>query len=274
MVETVLELYRFSIVLVNIGRDRLTMSRSKYSNPRIIQMHKPFHSLIVVSFLLGTLILGGCDSPNKQQSANPPAPPAPTNPAPTTPDTTSTQFPGLPRLNGKATVVMTVNGNKKISIELDGVNAPISAGNFVDLVQQKFYDGLTFHRVVKNFVVQGGDPKGNGTGGYIPRGASAERRIPLEIKPTGATSPTYSQPINGTAQLEHKRGAIAMARSQSPDSASSQFYFTLEDVPYLNGNYAVFGQVTKESLAVIDTIKIGDKITSAQVTQGIENLKK
>lgn len=233
-------------------------------------MHKPFHSLIVISFLLGTLILGGCDSPNKNQAANPPAPPAPTNPAPT--DTTSTQFPGLPSLNGKATVVMTVKG-RQISIELDGTNAPISAGNFVDLVQKKFYDGLTFHRVVKNFVVQGGDPKGNGTGGYIPPGSSTERRIPLEIKPVGATAPTYSQPINGSPQLEHKRGAIAMARSQSPDSASSQFYFTLEDVPYLNGNYAVFGKIT-QGLDVIDSIKQGDKITSAQVTQGIENLKK
>ncbi len=269
MLEIVVELYRFSTVLFNIGRDRLTMGRSKHSNPRITTMHKPFHSLVVVSFLLGTLILGGCDSPNKQQTSNPPAP---TSPAPTTPDTTSTQFPGLPRLNGKATVVMTVNG-KKVSIEVDGTNAPISAGNFVDLVQQRFYDGLTFHRVVKNFVVQGGDPRGNGQGGYIPSGSSAERRIPLEIKATGAASPTYSQPINGTAQLEHKRGAIAMARSSSPDSASSQFYFTLEDVPYLNGNYAVFGRIT-QGVEVIDTIKQGDKITSAQVTQGIENLKK
>jgi peptidyl-prolyl cis-trans isomerase B (cyclophilin B) len=236
-------------------------------------MHKPFQSLIVVTFLLGTLMLGGCDSPNKQQTANPTNPSTTTTPpAPTSPDPSSSQFPGLPRLNGKATVVMTVNG-KQISIELDGTNAPISAGNFVDLVQQKFYDGLVFHRVVKNFVVQGGDPKGNGTGGYIPKGSTAERRIPLEIKPSGGTTITYSQPINGAPQLEHKRGAIAMARSQAPDSASSQFYFTLEDVPYLNGNYAVFGKIN-QGLDVIDTIKQGDKITSAKVTQGIENLKK
>jgi peptidyl-prolyl cis-trans isomerase B (cyclophilin B) len=238
-------------------------------------MHKPFQSLIVVTFLLGTLILGGCDSPNKQQASNPTTPPAstPSTPTtPTTPDTTSSEFPGLPRLNGKATVVMTVKG-KQISIELDGTNAPISAGNFVDLVQKKFYDGLTFHRVVKNFVVQGGDPKGNGSGGYIPQGSTSERRIPLEIKPSGASSPTYSQPISGAPQLEHKRGAIAMARSGQPDSASSQFYFTLEDVPYLNGNYAVFGKIT-QGVEVIDTIAQGDKITSAKVTQGIENLKK
>jgi peptidyl-prolyl cis-trans isomerase B (cyclophilin B) len=236
-------------------------------------MHKPFQSLIVVTFLLGTLILGGCDSPNKQQTSNPTTPPASTPSTPPAPtDTTSSEFPGLPRLNGKATVVMTVKG-KQISIELDGTNAPISAGNFVDLVQKKFYDGLTFHRVVKNFVVQGGDPKGNGTGGYIPQGSTAERRIPLEIKPSGASTPTYSQPISGAPQLEHKRGAIAMARSQAPDSASSQFYFTLEDVPYLNGNYAVFGRIT-QGIEAIDTIAQGDKITSAKVTQGIENLKK
>jgi peptidyl-prolyl cis-trans isomerase B (cyclophilin B) len=236
-------------------------------------MHKPFQSLIVVTFLLGTLILGGCDSPNKQQTSNPTTPPASTPSTPPAPtDTTSSEFPGLPRLNGKATVVMTVKG-KQISIELDGTNAPISAGNFVDLVQKKFYDGLTFHRVVKNFVVQGGDPKGNGTGGYIPQGSTAERRIPLEIKPSGASTPTYSQPISGAPQLEHKRGAIAMARSQAPDSASSQFYFTLEDVPYLNGNYAVFGRIT-QGIEAIDTIAQGDKITSAKVTQCIENLKK
>lgn len=236
-------------------------------------MQKPFHSLIVVSFLLGTLMLGGCDSPNRQQASTPTTPPAPTSPSTTTPDPTSTQFPGLPRLNGKATVAIAVNG-KQITIELDGTNAPITSGNFVDLVQQRFYDGLTFHRVVKNFVVQGGDPKGNGTGGYIPRGSSSERRIPLEIKTTSATSPTYSATLNGDRpQLTHKRGAIAMARSGMPDSASSQFYFALEDLPVLDGNYAVFGKIT-QGIEVIDSIKQGDKITSARVTQGIENLKK
>jgi peptidyl-prolyl cis-trans isomerase B (cyclophilin B) len=235
-------------------------------------MQKPFQRLIVVSCLLGALILGGCDSPNKQQAATSPStPPAPTgNPVPT-----SNQFPGLPRLNGKATVVMTVKG-KQITIELDGNNAPISAGNFVDLVQRKFYDGLTFHRVVRQpqpFVVQGGDPKGNGSGGYIPAGTSAERRIPLEIKPKGATAPVYGQTITDVPELQHKRGTIAMARSQAPDSASSQFYFTLADIAFLDGNYAVFGKIT-QGLELIDTIQQGDKITSAKVTQGIENLKK
>jgi peptidyl-prolyl cis-trans isomerase B (cyclophilin B) len=234
-------------------------------------MQKPFQRLIVVSCLLGALILGGCDSPNKQQAATPSTPPAPTS----SPETTSSQFPGLPRLNGKATVVMTVKG-KQITIELDGNNAPISAGNFVDLVGRKFYDGLTFHRVVRQpqpFVVQGGDPKGDGSGGYVPAGSTTERRIPLEIKPNGAAAPVYSQTITDLPQLQHKRGTIAMARSQSPDSASSQFYFTLADIAFLDGNYAVFGKIT-QGLEVIDTIQKGDKITSAKVTQGIENLKK
>jgi peptidyl-prolyl cis-trans isomerase B (cyclophilin B) len=236
-------------------------------------MQKPFQRLIVVSCLLGALILGGCDSPNKQQAATSPStPPATTG----SPDSTSDRFPGLPRLNGKATVVMTVKGNKQITIELDGNNAPISAGNFVDLVQKGFYNGLTFHRVERQpqpFVVQGGDPKGDGTGGYIPAGTSSERRIPLEIKPKGSTAPVYGQTITDMPELQHKRGTIAMARSQSPDSASSQFYFTLADIAFLDGNYAVFGKIT-QGLDIIDTIQKGDKIISAKVTKGIENLKK
>ncbi len=124
------------------------------------------------------------------------------------------------------------------------------------------------------FVVQGGDPNGDGTGGYIPAGSSSERRIPLEIKPSGNSSQiVYSQKISDTPILQHKRGAIAMARSGAPDSASSQFYFLLTDVPYLDGSYAVFGKITK-GLDIIDTISNGDKIISAKVTQGIENLKK
>jgi peptidyl-prolyl cis-trans isomerase B (cyclophilin B) len=234
-------------------------------------MQIPFQRLILASFLMGALVLGGCDSPKKSQLSATPA--ASTSSTPAT--NTSTQFPGLPRLDGMATVVMTVNG-KQITIELDGNNAPLSAGNFVDLVQQGFYNGLTFHRVVREpqpFVVQGGDPKGNGTGGYIPSGSSSERQIPLEIKSQGATAPTYSKPITDKPILQHSRGAIAMARSQSPDSASSQFYFTLADIPFLDGNYAVFGKIT-QGIEVIDTIKQGDKITSAKVTKGADKLKK
>jgi peptidyl-prolyl cis-trans isomerase B (cyclophilin B) len=194
-------------------------------------------------------------------------------------------FPGmkdLPRLEGKATVVMTVKGSP-ITIEVDGTNAPITAGNFVDLVQRGVYDGLVFHRVVRQpqpFVVQGGDPKSKdpkqqqswGTGGFIDPVTNKERYIPLEIKPKGGKDPIYGQTITQPPELTHKMGALAMARSQNPDSASSQFYFALADLSFLDGNYAVFGNVT-EGMEVVNKIQQGEKIDSAKVTKGAENLK-
>jgi peptidyl-prolyl cis-trans isomerase B (cyclophilin B) len=183
------------------------------------------------------------------------------------------QFANLPRLTGKATVVMTVKG-KPITIEVDGTHAPITAGNFIELVQKGFYNNLTFHRVEPAFVVQGGDPRGNGTGGYVPKGQTQERRIPLEIKVKNASAPTYSQDFDVTQppELAHKRGAIAMARSPMLDSASSQFYITLAQQDFLDGKYAVFGRVLS-GMEVVDTIKVGDKISSAKVTKGAEGLK-
>ncbi|BAY83718.1 peptidyl-prolyl cis-trans isomerase cyclophilin type peptidyl-prolyl cis-trans isomerase [Calothrix parasitica NIES-267] len=183
----------------------------------------------------------------------------------------------LPRLEGEATVVMTINGSP-VTVELDGKNAPVTSGNFVDLVQKGFYDGLTFHRVIKDpqpFVAQGGDPKGNGTGGYIANGK--ERNIPLEIKPEGDEPIVYGKTfkranIRKQPELQHKAGAIAMARSQNPDSASSQFYFALADLAFLDGDYAVFGKIT-EGMDVVNKIKQGDKIENAKVTKGAENLK-
>jgi len=194
----------------------------------------------------------------------------------------------LPKLNGKATVVMTVNASP-ITIEVDGINAPITAGNFVDLVQKGVYDGLAFHRVVREpqpFVVQGGDPQSKdrdvplnnlGTGGFIDPKTSRERYIPLEIKPQEATAPVYSKTLEnaGIQQqpvLSHTRGAVAMARSQPPDSASSQFYFALTDLSFLNGNYAVFGYVTQGMKEVVDQIEAGDRIESARIVEGLENL--
>ncbi|KAF3885281.1 MULTISPECIES: peptidylprolyl isomerase [Nostocales] len=194
----------------------------------------------------------------------------------------------LPRLEGKATVVMTVNGSP-ITIELDGTNAPITAGNFVDLVQKGVYDGLVFHRVVRQpqpFVVQGGDPQSKdpkvpanrlGTGGFVDPKTGKERRIPLEIKPQGAEEPVYSKTlemarVNKPPVLQHKLGAVAMARSQMPDSASSQFYFALDNLSFLDGSYAVFGYVTN-GMDVVNKIQQGDRIDSAKVTQGAENFK-
>ncbi|APB34112.1 peptidyl-prolyl cis-trans isomerase cyclophilin type [Gloeomargarita lithophora Alchichica-D10] len=185
---------------------------------------------------------------------------------------------GYPCLNGTATVDLVVNG-QAITLEVNGVDAPVTAGNFVDLVQRGFYNNLTFHRVVREpqpFVVQGGDPKGNGTGGFIDPQTKRERVIPLEIKPADGKQAVYGrtfpeQNIRQAPQLKHNRGALAMARSQNPNSASSQFYITLAETSFLDGNYAVFGYVTK-GMETVDKIKQGDRITSATVTKGLENL--
>jgi peptidyl-prolyl cis-trans isomerase B (cyclophilin B) len=193
------------------------------------------------------------------------------------------QFPGLPTLSSKAIVQLTVKG-QAIKIELDGENAPISAGNFVDLIKKDFYNGLVFHRVVREpspFVVQGGDPAGKdpnvpvsqlGTGGYIDPATNQERRIPLEIKASDG-SPLYGGTFSMVPQfqgkspkLKHTRGAVAMARSQNPNSGSSQFYITLADVSFLDGEYAVFGYV-KEGMEVVDKIQQGDRIESIRIVQ-------
>lgn len=192
------------------------------------------------------------------------------------------------QLKGKATVQMVVNGSP-ITIEVDGDAAPVTAGNFIDLVQRGVYDGLVFHRVVREpqpFVVQGGDPQSKnpgvppeqlGTGSFIDPATSQPRYIPLEIRPQGEAAPVYHQTfdaagITAKPKLRHIRGAVAMARSAVPDSASSQFYFTLADLAFLDGNYAVFGYVT-EGMDVVDKIKQGDRIESAKVIKGGETLQ-
>lgn len=187
----------------------------------------------------------------------------------------------LPQLEGMAKIEMQVNGSP-ITIEINGTDAPLTAGNFVDLVSQGVYDGLVFHRVVPDFVAQGGDPQGKdpnftgtlGTGGFMDPETGIERRIPLEIKLKGQDKPTYSQAKLGSGvTLKHDRGVIAMARSTMPDSASSQFYITLKDVYFLDGDYAVFGKVL-EGMDVVDSIKQGDRIETVKVIEGSENLKK
>lgn len=182
-------------------------------------------------------------------------------------------------LPGKATVVQVING-QPVTIEVDGTNAPITAGNFVDLVERGVYDGVMFHRVVRQpdpFVVQGGDPRSKdttipasalGTGNFIDPDTNQARFIPLEIKPQGAAQPVYNQVVTQTPQLKHTVGAVAMARSAALGSASSQFYFALRDLPFLDGNYAVFGYVT-QGFSTVDAVQQGDRISSAKVVQGI-----
>ncbi|ARV57734.1 peptidylprolyl isomerase [Nostocales cyanobacterium HT-58-2] len=263
---------------------------------------------LVTLIIVGALILGGCSTRQVDSNSSPTsiATEASTNSttqtttnaantaateAASVAESTKESIPGmkdLPRLEGKATVVMTVKGSP-IIIEVDGTNAPITAGNFVDLVQKGVYDGLVFHRVVRQpqpFVVQGGDPQSKdpkvpasrlGTGSYTDPRTGKIRYVPLEIKPQGSEQPIYSKTlemagINQPPVLQHKLGAVAMARSQMPDSASSQFYFALADLGFLDGNYAVFGYVT-DGMNVVDKIQQGDRIDSARVIKGSENLK-
>ena len=245
------------------------------------------HRCLLLVVAIAGLTLGGCDTQQASSLSSTTPSESVSSSVPVTQATTAT-FNDLPKLQGKATVVMTVN-DQPITIEVDGTKAPISAGNFVDLVQRGVYNRLAFHRVVRQpqpFVVQGGDPQSKdpkvpveqlGTGGFTDPATKAERYIPLEITPSGAATPIYSQTlktagISESPSLQHKRGAVAMARSQSPDSASSQFYFTLADLGFLDGDYAVFGYVT-DGMKVVDKIQQGDRIQSAKVTKGIENLK-
>ena len=122
-----------------------------------------------------------------------------------------------------------------ITVELDGAAAPETVENFVRLAEDGFYDGLTFHRIMAGFMMQGGDPNGNGTGG-------SDQTITGEFAANGIEN-----------NLSHTRGAISMARAQAYNSASSQFFIVHEDSTFLDGNYAAFGYVT-EGMEVVDNI--------------------
>lgn len=141
--------------------------------------------------------------------------------------------------------IVILNTNKgEIKIEVFQSEAPITSGNFLDLVNRGFYNGLSFHRYEPGFVIQGGDPKGNGTGGFIDPDTKRERTIKLEVKPN----------------LKHDVGMVAMARSNDPDSASCQFYITLAPAHFLDMKYAVFGKVVS-GLDVVQQLRQGDKMT-------------
>lgn len=237
-------------------------------------------------FLLLALLIG-CGQQTPDAPPQEPSRQVPENLEAITSQTSNINLETLPRLQGNATVVMMIKG-QPITIEVDGNHAPITAGNFVDLVDQGVYNGLMFHRVIHEpepFVAQGGDPVSAdpdvavdvlGAGSYLDPKTQRPRYIPLEIQPEGSDEPLYNRTllsanIQKPPVLTHKRGAIAMARSQLPDSASAQFYFALSDLSLLDGDYAVFGYVT-EGLAVMDQIQQGDRIDSAVVTAGIDNL--
>lgn len=143
-------------------------------------------------------------------------------------------------------VEMNITDYGKIVLELDRDNAPITVDNFVKLVNAKFYNGLTFHRIINNFMVQGGDPLKNGTGG-------SKNTIKGEFSSNGVNN-----------KISHKRGVISMARSQDMNSASSQFFIMHKDNTSLDGNYAAFGKV-------ISGIEVVDKIEETLSSLGDEN---
>jgi peptidyl-prolyl cis-trans isomerase B (cyclophilin B) len=132
-------------------------------------------------------------------------------------------------------VIIEMEDGGIIKIELDEKAAPLTAANFTKLVSEGFYDGLTFHRIIPGFMIQGGDPEGTGCGG-------SKDTIKGEFASNGVDNP-----------LKHSRGVISMARATDPNSASSQFFIMHADAPYLDGNYAAFGKVT-EGMDVVDRI--------------------
>lgn len=136
---------------------------------------------------------------------------------------------------GSYTAVIDVENYGTITVDLDGTAAPETVKNFVSLAQDGFYDGLTFHRIIDGFMIQGGDPDGNGTGG-------SDQTIKGEFSENGVEN-----------NLSHTRGAISMARSDDYDSASSQFFIVHENSTYLDGSYAAFGYVI-EGMDVVDAI--------------------
>lgn len=135
-------------------------------------------------------------------------------------------------------VIIEMENGKKIELELCPEAAPETVKNFEMLVKKGFYDGLTFHRVIPGFMIQGGDPLGNGMGG-------AEKNIKGEFRANGHNNP-----------IKHERGVISMARAFDPNSASSQFFIMHADAPHLDGQYAAFGKVISGMDAVDEIASI------------------
>jgi peptidyl-prolyl cis-trans isomerase B (cyclophilin B) len=181
--------------------------------------------------------LGGTPDPVAAQA------PKPAEPAP--PAATPGAKPAEPKKGSKPvkqTAVITMEKGGEIVIDFYPTDAPKTVENFVKLAKKGFYDGVVFHRREENFVIQGGDPKGNGTGG-----------------------PGYTIPAEFNKQ-KHVRGAVAMARTQDPNSAGSQFYICLAPANFLDGQYTVFGIVTK-GMDVVDKVKVGDKMKTVKIVE-------
>ena len=179
-------------------------------------MKQIFTFLLAAALLLGLCACGAQGAPES-------AAPAPAGEAEET---------GTPALRHAE---ITIRDYGTVKLELDASAAPITVENFCALAQEGFYDGLTFHRIMDGFMIQGGDPSGNGTGG-------AKTSIRGEFAQNGVDNP-----------ISHVKGVISMARAQDPNSASSQFFITVADATFLDGAYAAFGHVT-EGMEIVEKI--------------------
>ena len=195
------------------------------------------------------------------------------------------KYANLPQLLGRATVVLETNKGD-LEIVVDGYSAPVNGGNFVDLVQRGFYDGLDFNRAEDFYILQAGDPPGEAEG-FIDPETNEYRAIPLEVLVKGDEMPVYGETLEELGRYLdvpaipfNAYGAVALARpANDPNGGSSQFFFFKFDTEItppgynlMDGRYSVFGYLTKGK-EILEELTAGDKIISAKVVEGSENLK-
>lgn len=194
-------------------------------------------SALALVLLAGTMLLISCGGPKSGQQAESPKAPPPSSAPPTPQPSALPPSPPPPPSVSTNPVAIVETSMGTFKIELFADKAPHTVQNFIELVNRGFYKNMIFHRVVAGFVIQTGDPTGTGRGG-------SEKSIKLEIHP----------------DLKHDRaGIVGMARSQDPDSATSQFYITLGPAPHLDGKYAIFGRVIEglEVVMAIGQVEVG-----------------
>lgn len=230
---------------------------------------KKFCSILIISMLLMAICTGCGNQPTsdsgsskQEQTAKltdePTAEPSPSESADASSvddadsKTAAKKVDTSKQLSGKHHIEIEIKDYGTIKLELDADTAPITVTNFIKLAQDGFYDGLTFHRIISGFMIQGGDPEGTGFGG-------SDETIKGEFSNNGVEN-----------NIEHKRGVISMARSSLPDSASSQFFIMHQDSPHLNGDYAAFGEVT-EGIEIVDKICEDTKVEDDNGTVAAEN---
>ena len=215
---------------------------------------KRYFSIIAIMALV-VCMFAGCGSKKSNTSSN-----ANSGTSSSVPESTESTDAGsdisssddTKQLSGKHHVVIKVKKYGNIKVELDADTAPISVTNFINLAKKGFYDGLTFHRIIDGFMIQGGDPSGDGTGG-------SDETIKGEFSDNGVEN-----------NISHVRGTISMARSSENDSASSQFFIVQSDSTYLDGQYAGFGKVTS-GMDIVDKICKDTPVTDSNGTVEKEN---